>query len=435
MSHRTRVRVRQRARNGQPEPYWRTDGRWAVAVDLGRRPDGKRRRHHVYGRSAEEATQRATLVRGRASAEEEHKLWGPHAKLADWAEEWVRRKEPRWDASGRRTGIKHSSWRPYRRHVRLDIAPALIGRTSLDRLNARMIREWVEFLGSEERGLGPRSVAYALETLKLVLKAAVAEEIIERNPALNVSAPSQTAYDAQVLTLEQSRRFLRVIRGHRDEALILLSVFAGPRQGETLSLRREDIDLDTGVVRFTQTLDWIEGDPVAEENKSPTSRRAVTLPPYVVDVLRRHLDEQAQKGAKEQERQRSGAAEPGGAAKPGGAAEPGGAAQPSEWTDYGLVFTGTRGQPLRGSTVYRRLHRLLAANDLPILRWHDLRHSAASIMLALGLSLHTVQKVIGHASLEMLSRRYGHLVPELAAEEVAKLQTALIDFEGAAASS
>jgi integrase len=60
------------------------------------------------------------------------------------------------------------------------------------------------------------------------------------------------------------------------------------------------------------------------------------------------------------------------------------------------------------------------------LRWHDLRHSAASIMLALGLSLHDVQKTLGWSSLEMLSKRYGHLVPELAAEQMAKLQRALI---------
>jgi len=111
------------------------------------------------------------------------------------------------------------------------------------------------------------------------------------------------------------------------------------------------------------------------------------------------------------------------------------AAQGEGWTDYGLVFTRPRrhgggdGGPLRAQSIDRRFHRLLAANDLPRLRWHDLRHSAASIMLALGLTLHDVQKTLGWSSLEMLSKHYGHLVPELAAEQMAKLQRALIEEE------
>lgn len=100
-----------------------------------------------------------------------------------------------------------------------------------------------------------------------------------------------------------------------------------------------------------------------------------------------------------------------------------------DYVDYGLVFTGEKGQALRGATVYWRFQKLLAQNGLPAIRWHDLRHSAASIMLALGLSLHTVQKTIGHASLQMLSQRYGHLVPELAAGEVAKVEAALVGLE------
>jgi integrase len=97
------------------------------------------------------------------------------------------------------------------------------------------------------------------------------------------------------------------------------------------------------------------------------------------------------------------------------------AASTPGWQDYGLVFPGDGGQPIRASVVYRRLKKIQAKNDLPDIRWHDLRHSAISIMLALGVSLHTVQKVVGQSSLEMMSRRYGHLIPEIAADELARL--------------
>ena len=370
--------LRKRSKRGHPEPYRRSDGRWAVAVDFGRKANGRRFRRHVYARSAEEARARAERVRREEAAGRAE--WGPATLLAAWAREWVRRIRPTWSEDGRRKGIKESSWRPYRRHVEQYIAPTLIGQTRLDRLTTRMVREWLEYLGGE-RGLSARTVTYARTSLNLVIKAAMAEGIIDRNPVALTTVTGETQKEALIFTIEQARRFVRVIRGHPDEALYLISTFAGPRQGEVLPLLRDHLDLEKRFVVFTKTLEWIDGEPVAEGNKNWASRRAVPLTRYVVGVLRRHLEQQ------EKARLAAGA----------------------RWVDYGLIFTGEHGQPLRGSTVYRRFQKLLAANDLPRLRFHDLRHSAVSIMLALGLSLHTVQKIVGQSSLEMISVSYTHL--------------------------
>jgi integrase len=171
---------------------------------------------------------------------------------------------------------------------------------------------------------------------------------------------------------------------------------------ETLSLKRSDVAMATGLVLFSETLDWIEGQPLIEENKNAASRRAFSLPPYVMEGVRRHLEEIDQKAAR----------------TPG-------------WVNYGLLFPGEKGQPLRGSTVYRRFQAICAAKDLPILRWHDFRHSAASLMLALGIPLLTIQRLLGWSSLMMLSTKYGHIIPEFAAEEIAELQAALVEFDRA----
>jgi len=390
---------RKRATRGHPEPYLRGDGRWAVTLDLGRRPDGHRWRLPVYGRSPDEVRERIPTARSRALSGV--KRVEPGLTVADYAKLWIDEIEPRWDEQGRRTGIKHSSWRGYEKHVRLSIAPSELGRTRVDRLTPRVVRTWRDYLGSPDRGLGPRSVGYALKTLQLCLDHAKNEsELISINPAREISAPrQQTEYEARIFTLTEARRFLEVIRGHQDEALHLLSVFAGPRQGETLSLRASDYDPDTGAVRFTHTLDWIKGEAAIEENKSSTSRRAVRLPIYVIEAIDRH---QARIDLLR--------------TKP-------------NWVEYGLLFPGQKGQPLRGSVVYSRLQELLAANGLPKLRWHDLRHSSASILLALGVPMQVVQRLLGHSSLAMISRKYGHLVPELAAAEIAKVERALLDFD------
>jgi integrase len=327
----------------------------------------------------------------------------PGVTVGVYARFWIDEIEPTWEASGRRTGIKHSTWRGYEKHVRLSIAHTDLGQTRVDRLTPRMVRTWRDWLQSPERGLGPRSAAYALKTLQLLLDHAREEsELIVTNPARDVAAPPQrTDYEARIFTLAEARRFLEIIGGHQDEALYLVSVFAGPRQGESLALRDGDYDPDTGVIRFMHTLDWIGGAASIEEAKTSTSRRSVRLPVYVVEALARH------RSAVDSQRARP------------------------EWIEYGLLFPGRKGQPLRGSTVYRRFQRLLAANCLPPLRWHDLRHSSASILLALGVPMQVVQRILGHSSLEMISKRYGHLVPELAASELAKVEHALLEFERA----
>jgi integrase len=395
-----KAKLRQRARRGQPEPYRRADGRWAVTLDLGRRPDGRRWRHPVYGPSPEAVREAIPEARARATAE--HPRFGPETTVIKWCEHWIKTIEPMWDQAGRRTGMKHSSWRGYEKHVRLSIGGnplTLLGRTRVAFVTPRLVQEWIDYLGTEARGLGPRSVKYALTTLDRAMRAARIEGLIKVNPCDDISPPSQTAYKATIFNLEEARRFLRIIKGHKDEALILVATFAGPRQGETLSLKRTDLNMTTGVVTFGQTLDWIAGQPVPEENKNSTER-SFRLPAYVMDVVRRHLDEIDAK-----------------------------AAGTKGWTEYGMLFPGEHGQPLRGSTIYRRFQALLAANDLPTVRWHDLRHSAASIMLAVGLPLQTVQRSLGWSSLQMISQRYGHLIPELAEAEVAKMHAALVDFD------
>lgn len=399
MTRSDQSRKRRRAGRGQPAPYRRSDGRWAVTIDLGRRADGRRWRLPVYGRSADEVRQRVPAAKARALGA--GVTFSATTTVAEYATYWADAIRPTWADDGRRTGLKHSSWRGYDKHVRRSIVPTELGRTRLTRLTRRLVREWRDYLQSPERGLGPRSAAYAMITLQICLDHAKDEsELIKENPARGVKLPSQqNTFEARIFTLAEARKFLTVIRGQQDEALHLVSLFAGPRQGETLSLRDPDFDPTTGVIRFVHTLDWIEGEASIEENKSSTSRRSVRLPRYVVDAIGRHRAAvDLRRGA------------------PG-------------WVEYGLLFPGEKGQPLRGSTVYRRLQALLRANDLPVLRWHDLRHSAASILLALGVPMQVVQRLLGQSSLQMISKRYGHLVPELAAAEIAKVEKALLDFE------
>lgn len=399
-----KARRQRRSHKGSPTPYLRADGRYALSIEAGRHPDGSRRRLPVYGRSADECLTNADIKRQAIAAGDEQR---EDPTLASYSDEWLTAIQPRWADDGRREGIKHSSWRSYEMHVRLNIKPMLIGQTVLTELTPRQINEWLIWL-RDRHHLSARSRQMAFTTLKQCLAAAKVDGYLKSLPTDGIKSPRVTVYEASIFTLRQARVFLRAIRGDPWEALYLVSSFTGPRQGETLGLLREDIDFERGVVIFRRTLDWIDGKPVIEENKTAGSRRTVRLPPKVMACLRRHLERE------DEQRQ----------------------AQGDKWTDFGLVFTrpnrhgGGDGYPLRAVSVDRRFHALLKANDLPRLRWHDFRHSAASIMLAMGMNLNQVQKTLGWSSLEMIGQRYGHLIPELAAEEMAKLESLLFREEG-----
>jgi len=162
-------------------------------------------------------------------------------------------------------------------------------------------------------------------------------------------------------------------------------VALGLRQGEALGLRWEDVDLDRRLLRVSFALQRVDGELILVEPKTARSRRTMRLPAAVAAILREHRTRQVQ------ERLLAG----------------------SGWRERGLVFTTRSGGPLDGSAVTKDFQRCLAAAGLPKMRFHELRHSAASLMLAQGLPLRTVMEVLGHSTITLTANTYSHLLPSL----------------------
>ena len=171
----------------------------------------------------------------------------------------------------------------------------------------------------------------------------------------------------------------------------------GLRQGELLGLRWEDVDLDNGRLRVRHTLANVKGELTLLEPKTDRSRRTVMLADAVVTALRAHRTRQRM------ERLVSG----------------------SRWTDSGHVFTTLHGTPYHAATITRAFQAALTRAVLPRCRFHDLRHAAATFLLAQGMTLEDVKNMLGHSSITLTSNTYGHVL-ERRQREVARAMDAVL---------
>jgi integrase len=189
--------------------------------------------------------------------------------------------------------------------------------------------------------------------------------------------------------------FLKVAAAHRLRALYSVALACGLRLGEATGLRWDDVDLDAGELRIRQQLQAVGKRLVLQELKTDRSRRTLALPRVCLDALRAHRTQQMK------ERLKAGA----------------------DWVETGLVFTtyarrgaGRKiGVALHPRNVLRTLHMLLDAAELPRVRFHDLRHSAASLLIAEGVPLAEISLLLGHSELRVTADLYTHLQKQSAA--------------------
>ena len=278
--------------------------------------------------------------------------------------------------------VRHWTYKGYEVHVRLHLKPTL-GRLALDRLEPAHIQRLLN--EKVKSGLSPKSVRYIRGTLRTALNHAVRWGYISRNPASVIDGPRVEPYEAKAFSVEESRKFLDAIKGDRLEALYSVALTMGLRQGEALGLRWQDVDLELGTLQISKQLQRIGGEFQLVEPKTKRSRRILALPAVAVRHLREHSDRQ------ETERARGGV----------------------NWNDWGLVFTTTEGRPIDGTVVSHQFHRILDRAGLPQRRFHDLRHSCATLLEAQKVSARVAMEILGHSQISVTMNMYTKVVTAL----------------------
>jgi integrase len=180
-------------------------------------------------------------------------------------------------------------------------------------------------------------------------------------------------------------------------ALFSVALAVGLRQGEALGLRWVDIDMAAGVLRVNHQLQRVDGRLTLVEPKTDRSRRTLVIPASIIERLHDHERRQVA------ERLWAG----------------------SNWSESGFVFTNLSGGPLQARHVIREFHKSLKAAALPRIRFHDLRHSCATLLLVQGVAPRVVMEILGHSEIAMTMDTYTHVVPELQRGAAARMDSLL----------
>jgi integrase len=228
-------------------------------------------------------------------------------------------------------------------------------------------------------------------------------QLITWNPVTAVDPPSPTPTEVRPYTAGEAGQFLSAVSGTHNEARWLLAISLGLRQGEALGLTWRDVDLDRGLIRIRQALQYRPGDGLRlVQPKTPKSRRSVPLPQSVTAALKRHqLDQLA-------ERDKAG----------------------EFWEDWGLVFATGFGTPLSPRNDYREFRRIIDRAGLRRIRLHDLRHTAATLMLGQSVTPRVIMEMLGHSQISITMNLYSHVTFELSREAADSIQDLLWPVSG-----
>jgi integrase len=248
-----------------------------------------------------------------------------------------------------------------------------LGRYRLDELNVEHVEAYLRSLQ-----LAPRTINHHRAVLRRALNDALRRGLLVRNVAALARPPKVETVPREILSPEQAEHLIEASADEREHALWLLAVTTGQRQGELLGLRWTSLDLDGRTLRVSEALSRRGGRFVMVAPKTAGSRHVVPVTPRAVAALRewkvRQVAEAAALGLEER----------------------------------GLVFTTPKGEPYHNSQVLNLWHATLERLGLPRVRFHDLRHTAASLMLAAGYTLEDVKQMLGHSTIAVTSDTYSH---------------------------
>ena len=289
----------------------------------------------------------------------------------------------RWLEDFAKADLAPRTYHNYKLQIREHIVPAF-GTMKLSKLDTPNIQAL--YSAKLRDGLKPSSVRYIHAVLHRALSKAVELRLIARNPAASADPPKVRHEEITPLSMDQTRVFLDAARRQKYEALYVLSLTCGLRIGESLGLKWSDIDLEAGTLRVNRQLQRIRGGGglVFSEPKN-ASRRTIDLPQRALEALRTHRQHQLEEKSRV-----------------------------SSYEDTDLVFATGKGTPLDAQNIVNRHFKpLLRRAGLPDIRWHDLRHTCATLLLERGVHPKLVQHLLGHASITMTLDRYSHWIPSM----------------------
>lgn len=397
---------RTRRPNGASSIYQSADGRWHGRVTVGVKPDGRPDRRHVERKTEAEVIKAVRDLEKQRDGGRVRKA-GQKWTVKSWLTHWVENIAA--------PAVVPNTLSGYRVAVNVHLIPGL-GAHRLEKLEPEHLELFYRRM--QDTGSSPATAHQAHRTIKTALNHALRRGHLTQNVATLAVPPRVTDKDVQPYSVEEVQRLLTEAGKRRNSARWAIALALGLRQGEALGLRWDDLNLTTGMLtvrKGRQRPKYAHGcvrpcglkhagrcperrqtNPDVLDTKSKAGKRTIGLPDELVELLGLHREEQGRERA---------------------------AAGP-DWQEGDWVFASEDGRPLIPRTDWDEWKRLLKAAGLRDGRLHDARHTAATVLLILGVSERAVMSIMGWSSTAMAAR-YQHMIDPIR-KDIAKRVGGLI---------
>jgi integrase len=368
--------------NGRGSVTKRADGRW-----MARYYDVAGNRQTLYGKREAELQERL-----RAALTERDNGVKPvqfqKQSLGDFLEQWI--------ADYRAGAKKYNTGRGYESYIRTHINPAL-GHIRVSKLTPQDVQSFYTKLLTKN-GLSSTTVRHIHSLLHLALGTAVAWGLARSNVTDVVTRPKRAAHEIMPFSTDEAKRLLGAISGNPLEALYVVAITTGMREGELMALRWSDVELNESVAHVRRNVVRVSGGGFRfEEPKSASGTRDIKLGTMAIEALQQHRRRQ------NEERLRCG----------------------ERWDALDLVFPNRVGRPLDATNVLRQYRTLLASAGLRRIRFQDLRHTFATFQMQFKTPIKVVAAMLGHSNPQVTMNTYQHAATDLQDEAVARMDKLL----------
>ena len=352
----------------------RKDGRWEGRIVIGYDDNGYPKTKNVLAKTKKECVEKLQKLKEECGGLKPEKVRS-EMPFGDWLTYWYENHS--------KPKIRPTTQETYESRIRLHIIPE-IGSIPLNKLTQNDLQQFYGRLKKSGRkrftdkygeGLSDRMVRMCHATCRSALEKAVQDGLIRVNPAIGCKLPPKKAREMQVLTREELQRFLIQAKAEGYYELFLLDLATGLRRGELLALQWDDLDFETGVLTISKQVSLVRGKIVISVPKTKSSIRKLVLPPAVVQVLKEYRE-----------------------------------SVHSRWMFPSPVLED---MPLNPGSVYDRLQLILEHANCKQVRFHDLRHTFATLALQNGMDVKTLSAMLGHVSAATTLDIYTHSTSDM----------------------
>ena len=352
----------------------RADGRWEGRYVVGYDDHGYPKTKAVFGKSKRECAEKLAALKTQLGGIPSDKL-RPEMRFADWLDYWYE--------THCKPNIRTSTQSGYEDRIRLHIKPEL-GEIPLNRLTQNDLQQFYARLKNSGRktrteyygeGLSDRMVRMCHAVCRSALERAVRDDLLRTNPAIGCKLPPKKAKEMQVLNREELQKFLIQAQADGYYELFLLDLCTGLRRGELIALQLGDLNFETGVLTVNKQAYTVNGELQIIPPKTKASVRKLVLPPAVLAVLREYRKK-----------------------------------VDSRWMFPSPVKAD---RPITPGVARRRLQTILERADCKRVRFHDLRHTFATLALENGMDVKTLSAMLGHVSAVTTLDIYTHITGDM----------------------